>query len=790
MIDTCIKVYVFSLTIFYNDKPKQGTMDDLLALMEGGDNNALAPVEESVEEQQASTTTNNAHHHRSPTPTVQERRNKPKRSASQNGDAQIDNRLGVRMTQRNMGSLDLADYIQTRNYHSPATLAGMSLVALNQSVLLDPTPVVDAATVCGRTNLLTVGVVFFNSGTKIASTGKAFAILTIGSSLQSGPCVSVMMFGPAYSKYCQAAKPGLVVAIEDPRLLPAKHNDNQKTNSMYDTAISFSINDERQLSIIAKARDYGVCQATVKGKNAQGQWVNNVKRCPAVIDTRVSKYCQTHRKLENVQSGPVKSKSKNNNQKGTFIQQQRQELNVQPIRREGKDGRHGALILPNNKGDTAGFSRLSGVPRQMVKGTAFQRQTQQPKLAQRPDSLRQAKPPAKTCNLRNNSILNPQGANKATENLHQLSKRAPLVDALVRPSNSINNKVSDNRFLNPSVSKSTAPPKNTTIHNPYAPKPKPIVTPQQNHRPEQLLRQQEHVLQNSANQQKTKKKRSNEAPIDWLGAASAKKQKTRNSSEEKSVVSGGQKKKATLNTSAMGGFDGQVPVPKPSKLFVTSKSVQAQAFSSTTVNENENQEASYEDILAKQRLLAQQQRKGGSEKTSTGDAKQAIKNKVILKQPPEKSSLVGKKGTGFFDTLPEKAMEVDHQAILNAKSRFATEADAEAYAASRRRVTELEQEEARKEASNKKKTKNGKDPKEKVIAMEWICRSCNNRRSRVEPKSCIRMGHQVISKRILNKSIESKEDKRTNLSSAAAEDGGITLGSGLEWSRFPSSRFS
>ena len=111
------------------------------------------------------------------------------------------------------------------------------------------------------------------------------------------------------------------------------------------------------------------------------------------------------------------------------------------------------------------------------------------------------------------------------------------------------------------------------------------------------------------------------------------------------------------------------------------------------------------------------------------------------------------------------------------------EADAEEYARSRRAVTELEKQERQKEArknkensaSNNKNNRNGGG----AIQREWFCQDCKKCFSN-NPLRCVRARHRVKVERKLIKA-KTQEEKRSALSNAKTEDGGLKLGSGIEW---------
>ena len=215
-------------------------------------------------------------------------------------EASIDDRLGIRMTNRLVPSNDLSELVTDYIYFSPSILSAMTLKRLN-SLLQDPSPIIDPATVAGKTeSLVTVGIVFSNSGTRISSKGGAFCVLTIGN-LNSGPCLSIFLFGEAYGKYCCSCQPGKVIALMTPKLLPASRGDGSGSGKGFnvDRTVSFSIYDVGQLKIVANARDYGTCKASA---------------CKNHVDRRNSEYCDYHR-LEQQQ------KSKGGNQTLNRFQQ-------------------------------------------------------------------------------------------------------------------------------------------------------------------------------------------------------------------------------------------------------------------------------------------------------------------------------------------------------------------------------------------------------------------------------------------------------------------------------------
>ena len=282
------------------------TMDELLALMDDGvptedteisSDAATEGDEPQTQERIVIATTAPSMSTRRPThPDLNRSRNHPAPTMEPQDRIEIgiDNKLGIRMLKRQMSSIDLMELISSNPYHSPASLAAMSLASLNR-LLVEPTSVLNAATVCGKTNICTVGIVFSNSGTRISSNGRAFSILTIGN-LQTGPVASVFMFGEAYSKLCTKCPPGTVVALVSPSLMSPKEQSQRRD----DTTVSFSVANPRQLLPVAQARDYGVCKGTVSTKRSDGKWISNGGQCKHFVDVRVSQYCEKHRAQRNV----------------------------------------------------------------------------------------------------------------------------------------------------------------------------------------------------------------------------------------------------------------------------------------------------------------------------------------------------------------------------------------------------------------------------------------------------------------------------------------------------------
>ena len=250
---------------------------------------------------------------------------------------------------------------------------------------------------------------------------------------------------------------------------------------------------------------------------------------------------------------------------------------------------------------------------------------------------------------------------------------------------------------------------------------------------------------------------------DWLHEAVAR--RTPSQSISKSTSSLARLKVRKVNTVGC-GLDGAVVVPKPSQLFNKPPTTMMSRESCSTSTNDVLLEDQEKAIKERQSLMAQTMRNGQSSHTAPSN-KFTSKGKSVVS------------GNAFLDSI-----QVDNvEDILNAKSRFAMEADAEEYVKNRRRVVELESMES-KQATRKRLAPEKENQK---IQREWVCFSCPNRpRFSCPPKPCINSGHRVTIKRVIKETM-TKEDERSKQNEMAAKEGGLMLGQGLEWS---TNRFS
>ena len=133
---------------------------------------------------------------------------------------------------------------------------------------------------------------------------------------------------------------------------------------------------------------------------------------------------------------------------------------------------------------------------------------------------------------------------------------------------------------------------------------------------------------------------------------------------------------------------------------------------------------------------------------------------------------------------------LDSDRILNAKSRFDGAVTAHNYAKARAAVQELEareckqdEREVRKLASEKRKAGKSSSGDGSIVTTGWICRTCRKKTS-FKPASCIAARHDVRQQRQLknDKRAPGTRKERLDRHDKDSADGGLKLGSGIEWS--------
>lgn len=657
-------------------------MDELLALMDESD--ALEEASEQIPRQPLNPNAENASAAASTSRAMNSSDRRTTQRQTTRVEASIDDQLGIRMIKRQMSSADLLDLVVSNPYHSTAAICAMSRAALNR-LLQEPAAVVSEATVCGKTTLVTAGCVFTNSGTKISSNGRAFSVVSIGN-LQTGPAISVFLFGDAYSRYCAKCPPGTVVALVAPNLMAPKEGSR-------DTAVAFSVADHRQLLPVAQARDYGVCKGAVKTKRADGTWGSNGGRCKQYVDVRVNLYCEKHRKQQNVKDGPTN--------KASFMQKQRME--------------HG------------GNSQGAAMPT-VAKGVLTMNT------------------PAGILVTHNPNGVNVGQLRRAGFERPALSLKAPL--HMQKQPNTSLSLVRDPKTVRGGLLSSNASSRQSLHRGSAADR---------------------NVLKSAGRARQTSQLCSNQAAWaitdDWLNPNNvAARSRLPN-------VTTATKKRTAINRDG-GGFDGSVAVPRPSKMFRAKAS--PLPSKSTGAQEEPLNQHNTASLLENQRLVAQRQKETVHQVASRRSTK-----------IPSASTSSGTKSSAedsLRASLFGKVASIDVDEVLNAKSRFENEANAEAYARSRLIISDLERREEKTNAIEAKKQKPaGAFTKDSGIQKEWVCNTCK-RTTKARPALCIRAHHKVTFKRDVKKSTNATEE-RLKLDERSSADGGLRLGAGLEWDR-------
>lgn len=708
-------------------------MDDLLALMDGASDDDNSINEESPspfihDEVKAARPKNNHANNRGAIPYQSS-----VHSASSSAKGSIDPLTKIRLVNRLTSSVDLVDKLAPFQFHTCVMLASMTKAQLS-TIITQPS---NNGEVSGKTNSATMGIVFSNSGTRMSKTGRAFSILTLGD-LSTGPTVSVFLFGHVYSQFTTKIKPGMVVAILAGSLMPQRAGG--------ETRISLSLNDIQQIVLAGKAMDYGTCAGMTRDNRKgfqRGQQSNQVK-CKNYVDVRVGKFCSFHAKqqLQN-QNKHVTSASR----KRTGIKNVKNMTFVQSLRAD-KAVRKGAMSAFHSSSGGNSNQAPSNVMTMVLPGqgtvvthnpNASNIQTSMPQRGGLgSNALRQS--------LAQSMLLNPGGTRISRDNTIQSLTRAPK-----------HMKLSSNPVVN-----TKRPSVRQKVHNPYAKKQNAATIISSNA---------------SANTKSTSTK-------DILGQALLGSSHTHNERKINSHTPLTTPQTRRRNLVHMEGMNGQVQVPKPNALFRKTTPNPHQlapctyAMESQTVTPSPQQRSA---VLDRQRQVAERLRNNSANKTntaatSTTDSKKSNENKSNL------DNLLGL----------EPLSDEKRASVLETTSKYSREAKAENYAKSRRVLGELEKKEAvhdkkqerKNNAANSKKGDGiaGSSIGSAIIVSEFKCVTCN-KITQFKPIQCIRQNHKVKRKREIKKRDNSRQ-KRIDLKSRSVEDGGLVLGSGLEWSRF------
>ena len=674
-------------------------------------------------------------------------------SSSYLAKASIDDRLDIRMTNRLVSSNDLLELITDYDYHSPSVLSAMTLKRLN-SLLQEPSQIIDPATVAGKTeSLVTVGIVFSNTGTRISNKGGAFCILTIGN-LNSGPCLTILLFGDAYGKYCVSCKPGKVIAVMAPKLLPANRGDTGGNGRSRDAdrTVSFSVYNAGQLKIVANARDYTTCKES---------------GCKHYVDRRNSEYCDNHRRQ-------LKQKSKGGKQSlNRFQQVQSVHRQVSGILVDSTTRKRNLIGSSSSKKSNRFLDNTSVINTNLVHSTNPTKMTGATgsKLSNRLLRADVPKHMSKLTNRRTNS--------------HMVNAVKPTKIA------SVAGLKSSNPYLSASASKRVSnltdrkSNKGHTAHSSFPSEKK------------TFAKREDTAVGDNGITATSSVKWPKKAPVagNWLeqGIAMSKQRgptstsgrtgfslsrftsKKRSAKPNSNTANArNRNKKRSINTDGE-GFNGSVMIPKPSLLFKTSCT--SALVTKRIVTPIVGPKAK-EELIQRQAELARQIKEGGPRKCEEKGTNSIFSERRI-RAPQSKLSSKGssRKKSTEVDSFLAAMGDIDEEKIRNAKSEFANEVEADEYAKQRRKVDELEKAEASHESRNKKNKS-----EEKKLSRMWLCKTCGKSYFKT-PKACTKAGHEVSRKFAIKDDI-TKDERRSELNRRNIEDGGLRVGSGIAWSSY------
>ena len=691
------------------------------------------------------------------------------------------------ITDRRTSRANMVNAFSSLTYKSCSVLAASSRAEWN-TFMVDGGGISSNGALSGKTKLATCGILTQDVSSKLSSkTGRAFAKLLLGdlpssssssnnmmhSTIARGnninPSITVFLFGDAINilktnmKYMKA---GYAIAVLQPNLMP-----NNTNNNGGGTSTTLSINDPSQLLPIGRASDVNKCKGSmrVRTQSEYGAVKWEDARCTTLVDCRLGSYCDKHKKqgLGNGKGSSTSNKSNNNSL--TFMQKQRAQQHQGMSQMRG-DNKRGGDVWVGHRGGHTNLSSFNNLGHQGGRSTTS-------------SSLSEA--------LSQSGLLGQQSKQPISSSLgskQQLLKRAPLHMKKSQPVSSSTTGGVTNKLAPAMASTSSS-----TTKNPY---------------------------NNKSSQSKSSNPRKRKEVDDILGEALG---KTKSSDESNHHHPGKnmKKKKTSLLSSSTTtkrpvkvftteGYDGSVHVPKPNKLLFQRGATSLAASSMITPSPDNNRSPSAL-ILDKQRSLAELlKRKQGSisttpatnmkrsfpiNKDTLARSKQKIVSttaggiKVVKRSTNSSQSKTTNKYNDFasaFGSTGGGGLSSDAD-IMNAKSRFSSVTDAQEYARARAQVQELEAQEARKEGYNDKKKKN-KSNDVAIRTTGWACRTCK-KTTPFKPVACIKARHDVRQKReIKGQETLSKRKDRLDRHGKDEKEGGLALGSGVEWTRLEWSR--
>lgn len=608
----------------------------------------------------------------------------------------IDPLTKIRIVDRKISKVDLSELVAHFSFSTTAVLASMSNQKLS-SILL---PNSNYTTMSGRTCAATMGIIFKNSKTRISKTsGRAFTILTIGD-LQTGPSVTMMLFGQAYAKFTTTLRPGHVVAFVGMTLMPMRDNYGKETR------ISFSVNDVDQVVLVGKSLDYGICAGRVVVSSGEG------RSCNKYVDLRSGKYCPNHanqgRRTRfpnnvNVSSSSQRLRHSSNNQKGKL-----NSLQLLKAERAGKNLFRNQMLFNNQ-------SNLNSPRHHCINDTVG---TEEGIVSVR-----------ENCSKQIISLKNvPRHMTKLESNVLYCAPFAPSGDD---SKNIVNNpyakRISEREQGRNKLSSSDMINEDHRIKRDHC---------------------QEDVLAQALRVPAVGTRAGFTHPIPKL------------------LPKALQKKRKYIQPF----MDGQVSIPQPNPLFnsrrpksLVPKAGLIEPSPPYSTLPSPQEKAS---VLKRQKTIAHQMRmRKLSDKI--GSKTESINN-----------------ANSFGDLLGMGSTLNDSQRtkVLQTKSKYETEANAQLVAKKRAYLNELEKKEITNDKRKTKKgdVKNSRSVLDSNIVSIWTCINCK-RTTRVKPGICIRQSHNVKRKREIKKK-ETTVEKRIGLKAKSTTDGGLVVGAGLEWS--------
>jgi minichromosome maintenance protein 10 len=604
--------------------------------------------------------------------------------------------------------------------------------------------------------MATMGIVFSNSGTRISKTGRAFSIVTLGD-LHTGPTVSVFLFGNVYSKFSTKIQVGSVVAVLGSSIMPARNGG--------ETRICLSINDTQQIVLVGKSMDYGTCSGVDIRKNnssfGQSEGTKTVK-CKNYVDLRLGCFCKYHQKqqLRNQAVGVNKHlslTSANKKKKGMTVMQT---LKSDAVMHQKAMTSMANLSSNQSKASNVmnivmpGMGPVVTVHDNYLNNHSIHGARPFGNLSSR-GGLVKSKDLEKALALSN---IGPEMNRKLSSSLNS-SLRAPK--HLLLSNKSSSQKVNELRNGNIGLKEST-----TGINNPYV----------------KSCTYKSTLVTNPKLSTKPSQPSNNN---DVLGHALASVSQDKKGRNGKNHAFENRKR----NLVHMEGMDGQVPIPKPSALFRQQAPLLQQNIGHRTTLPQQPVAVSpspeqREMLMERQKELAQVLKRQGTVNCSKScPIKSKSRSSISMSKasPVESRSVTSSSDLDMILGVAPLSTE-QRKLVLDAKSKFSDEAKAESFAKSRQAITELEKKETchEKRQSRKNNQRTDMNPSgSAIIILEYKCLTCK-KVTKQRPSHCITMRHQVKFVRDIKKH-ERASEKRLNLKSRSPEDGGMVLGSGLEW---------